>query len=126
MYFQPKNLDEALEIKAKLGADGTLLAGGTDLVVGIRKGRTQVSNFIDLSKVAELGELQEQDGFLRIGAATVHRRLESCAHKALADAAATVGGPQIRNLGTVGGQIGTASPAGDVSVALIACWMKYN
>ncbi|MCC6749024.1 MAG: FAD binding domain-containing protein [Deltaproteobacteria bacterium] len=120
MYHQPRSIDEALELKARLGGDGTFLAGGTDLVVGLRKGKLEVKNLIDLSRVPGLDELQERDGHLVVGARVTHARLERCKETALAAAAETVGGPQIRNLGTVGGQIGTASPAGDVTVALLA------
>jgi CO/xanthine dehydrogenase FAD-binding subunit len=121
MYYQPTSLAEALRLKADLGVQGTFLAGGTDVVVGVRKGRLEVENYIDLSKVPGLGGIREHGGALRIGAAVTHAELESAAlPAALAQACATVGGPQIRNLGTIGGQIGTASPAGDASVAMIA------
>lgn len=120
MYYQPATLDEALQIKAELGETGHFVAGGTDLVVGMRKGKLRPENVVDLGRVEELTALGEAEGWLRIGAAVTHSQLESSTITALAASTATVGGPQIRNLGTVGGQIGTASPAGDVSVALLA------
>jgi CO/xanthine dehydrogenase FAD-binding subunit len=120
MYYQPVTLDEALQIKAELGGAGHFVAGGTDLVVGMRKGKARPEHVVDLGRVEELTTLSEVDGRLRIGAGVTHARLEDSSFVALAAATATVGGPQIRNLGTVGGQIGTASPAGDVSVALLA------
>jgi CO/xanthine dehydrogenase FAD-binding subunit len=120
MYFQPKSFQDALRLKSELGGAATPLAGGTDLVVGQRKGHARIENYLDISRVAELRELSERDGFLSIGALVNHARLETCEFSALAAAAATVGGPQIRQLGTIGGQLGTASPAGDVSVALLA------
>ncbi|MCA9664859.1 MAG: xanthine dehydrogenase family protein subunit M [Myxococcales bacterium] len=121
LYYQPKSVDEALQIKAELGAEGTFLAGGTDVVVGIRKGKLKVARTIDLSQVPGLDGIRRHDGFLEIGAMTTHKALEQHdVPAALAQSCETVGGPQIRYLGTVGGQIGTASPAGDVSVALIA------
>ncbi len=119
MFHQPLTLDAALSLKAELGDSGTVVAGGTDLIVGIRKGSRKVNHFIDLSRVDDLRGIQEANGWLTMGALTTHAELEGLEVTALAEAAATVGGPQIRNLGTVGGQLGTASPAGDVSCALI-------
>jgi CO/xanthine dehydrogenase FAD-binding subunit len=120
MYHRPATLAEALALKSRLGAAATLLAGGTDVVVGVRKGKIQVQQIVDLGLVPGLAEVRRVGDHLRIGAMCAHARLERSDIPALAAACATVGGPQIRNLGTIGGQIGTASPAGDVSVALIA------
>lgn len=120
MFYQPATIEEALAAKAELGDAARFVAGGTDLVVALRKGRPAPEHVIDLGRVAGLDDLGEVGGFLRVGAGVCHRRLEESGVTALAQAAATVGGPQIRNLGTVGGQIGTASPAGDVSIALLA------
>jgi len=119
-YHRPSTLSEALALKKRLGTRGTFLAGGTDVVVGIRKSKIQVSDFIDLSAIAGLNDAREIEGVLRVGAMCQHAQLERSGITALAAACETVGGPQIRNLGTIGGQLGTASPAGDVSVALIA------
>lgn len=120
MFHRPESIDEALALKSSLGATGTFLAGGTDLVVGIRKEKTRVQQFIDLSRIAGLDGVYRDGDRLRIGALCAHAALERESITALAAACETVGGPQIRNLGTIGGQLGTASPAGDVSVALIA------
>lgn len=119
MDHRPTTIEEALALKHRLGADAAFLAGGTDLVVGVRKGRPAPRALVDLSRVGALRELRVEGDRLRIGAMCTHARLERAGVAALAAACETVGGPQIRNLGTVGGQIGTASPAGDVSVALI-------
>jgi carbon-monoxide dehydrogenase medium subunit len=119
-FYQPTSLPEALELKQRLGTAAYFLAGGTDLVVLRNRGRVKGEHWIDLSKVPGLDGLTEQDGILRIGAGTKHTALESTRFSALAEAAASVGGPQIRHRGTVGGNVGNASPAGDVSVALLA------
>lgn len=120
MFHQPTSIDDALALKARLGREGSFIAGGTDLVVGVRKGRRAFGSLIDLSRVAGLDTIETQGDQLRIGAMVRHAALEGSHLHALADACATVGGPQIRNLGSIGGQIHTASPAGDVSVALLA------
>ncbi len=109
-----------MALKARIGASAAFVAGGTDFVVGVRKGRRSFGTLIDLSQVEGLDTIEEHEGVVRIGAMVRHAQLERSPIRALADACETVGGPQIRNLGTIGGQIGTASPAGDVSVALIA------
>lgn len=119
-FHQPKSLEDALRLKSELGAGAHFLAGGTDLVVLRNRGRVKGEHWIDLSRIAELDYLEERDGELRIGATCPHARLEGTRFTALAEAAASVGGPQIRNRGTVGGNVGNASPAGDVSTALLA------
>ena len=119
-FHQPKSLAEALQLKAELGEGAYFLAGGTDLVVLRNRGRIKGEHWIDLSRLNELNSLETVDGKLRIGAACTHSRLEQTPYTALAEAAASVGGPQIRARGTVAGNVGNASPAGDVSVALLA------
>ncbi|MBI6545257.1 MAG: FAD binding domain-containing protein [Cyanobacteria bacterium NC_groundwater_1444_Ag_S-0.65um_54_12] len=121
MYYRPGKLTEALELKAQLGPKGVLLAGGTDLLAGIAKGRMDVRHWIDLSRLEELTVLQREGKIWRIGASCTHARLETLPILAIAQAARAIGSPQIRNRGTVGGNLGTASPAGDLSVALLAC-----
>jgi len=119
-FHQPRSLQEALQLKAELGPAAYFLAGGTDLVVLRNRGRVKGESWIDLSGVPELDTFAEADGWLKIGATCPHVRLETSRFTALAEAAASVGGPQIRNRGTVGGNVGNASPAGDVSTALLA------
>lgn len=102
----PNSIDEAL---AGLSEGAVPLAGGTDLMVEVNFGHTRPERVIGLRRLAEL---QEWEG-PRIGAGVTWRRIERQGPKALAEAARTVGSPQIRNAGTIGGNIGTASPAGD-------------
>jgi CO/xanthine dehydrogenase FAD-binding subunit len=102
----PTSIDEAL---AGLSGDVTPLAGGTDLMVEVNFGHARPTTVTGLRR---LDELKEWDG-PRIGAGVTWRRIERQGPKALAEAARTVGSPQIRNVGTIGGNVGTASPAGD-------------
>jgi len=91
-------------------ADGALpLAGGTDLMVEVNFGHARPDHVVGLRRV---GELADWDGN-RIGAGVTWRRIEGGGPRALAQAARTVGSPQIRNAGTIGGNLATASPAGD-------------
>lgn len=119
-FHQPNTLTEALQLKAELGEGAHFLAGGTDLVVLRNRGRIKGEHWIDLSRITELNSLDTEGGKLRIGAGCTHSRLEATPYTALAEAASSVGGPQIRARGTVAGNVGNASPAGDVSVALLA------
>lgn len=119
MFYRPATLTEALELKSRLGKDAVFLAGGTDLVVGVAKGRFEIGHWIDVSRLGELCYVERDGDGLRIGASCTHAMLEASPWRALAQAARLVGGPQIRNRGTVAGNLGTASPAGDVNIALL-------
>jgi CO/xanthine dehydrogenase FAD-binding subunit len=102
----PSSIDEAL---AGLGDGAIPLAGGTDLMVEVNFGHIRPESVVGLRR---LEALQEWEG-PRIGAGVTWRRIEREGPTALAEAARTVGSPQIRNAGTIGGNLGTASPAGD-------------
>ena len=102
----PTSLREAVEARS---AGATPLAGGTDLMVDVNFGHTRPESVVSLRR---LDELRVWDGG-RIGAAVTWRRIERDGPRALAQAARTVGSPQIRNAATIGGNVATASPAGD-------------
>lgn len=99
----------------------TLLAGGTDLLVEINFGRKRPEHVVAIDRVAELGYL-ERNGHVRMGAGVTYTRMlgEEIGSTALREAARTVGSPQIRNAGTLGGNIATSSPAGDTLPVLAA------
>jgi len=106
--FHPTSLDEALDtLAAHPGA--TILAGGTDLMVAVNYLGLRPEAVVAVRRVPELWEI---DGSF-IGAGCTWSRLEQAPWPALAQAARTVGSPQIRHAGTLGGNLGTASPAGD-------------
>jgi CO/xanthine dehydrogenase FAD-binding subunit len=112
---RPQTLAEALEIKAER-PEAVPLAGGTDLMVAINFRQTRPDAVLDLTAVPELAEWAPDDGRVRVGAGVTYTRLiEELGDRlpALAIASRTVGSPQIRNRGTVGGNLATASPAGD-------------
>lgn len=102
----PTSLDEAV---AAAAAGAVPLAGGTDLMVECNFSRARPESVVALRRVEELKMWEGP----RIGAGVTWSRIESQGPKALAEAARTVGSPQIRNAGTIGGNIATASPAGD-------------
>ena len=103
--------------------DALPIAGGTDVMVEINFDRHRPPAFLDLTRIAELSEWGPEDGMLRIGAGVTYTRLiDEIGDRipGLAMASRTVGSPQIRNRGTVGGNLGSASPAGDAHPALLA------
>jgi CO/xanthine dehydrogenase FAD-binding subunit len=111
----PDSLEEALAMKAAR-PDATPIAGGTDLMVELNFDRARPEAILDLTRVPELREWGADDGRLRVGAGVSYTRLiDELGSRlpGLAIASRTVGSPQIRNRGTVGGNLGTASPAGD-------------
>src|SRR5688572_10544061 len=112
---RPQTLAEALEIKAE-HPDAVPLAGGTDLMVAINFRQTRPASVLDLTAVPELRQWAPDDGRVRVGAGVSYTRLIEELGEALpglAIASRTVGSLQIRNRGTVGGNLATASPAGD-------------
>jgi len=121
-FLQPTTWTEALAMKAA-HPDALPIAGGTDVMVEVNFDRQRPPAFLDLSRVAVLSEWGSDDGMLRIGAGVTYARLiEELGDRipGLAMASRTVGSPQIRNRGTVGGNLGSASPAGDAHPALLA------
>lgn len=124
-YHTPETLQEALAILGRYGGAARVIAGGTDLVLQLRKKELGAAALVDLTRVAELRYIKEEEGLIKIGALTTHDELSNSTllkEKAavLAQAAASVGSPQIRKVGTVGGNIVNAQPAADTAVALLA------
>ncbi len=106
--IRPADVGEAVEA-LDAHPQATLLAGGTDLMVEVNFGRLRPDRVIALRRLEELRENSPR----RIGAGVTFRTLESGPHNALAQISRTIGSPQIREAATLGGNIGTASPAGD-------------
>ena len=117
----PQSLDEALAMKGE-HPEATPIAGGTDLMVDLNFGRRRPTAMIDLNQVTELASWRQEDGHVFLGAGLTYATIvkEMPAFKPLVQASRSVGSPQIRNRGTVGGNLGTASPAGDALPVLAA------
>ena len=121
-FLQPRSLGEALAAKAER-PEAVPIAGGTDVMVELNFDRRRPEAVLDLTRVPELAAWDRDDGRLRVGAGVTYTR--AIAELAdllpgLAIASRTVGSPQIRNRGTVGGNLGSASPAGDCHPPLLA------
>lgn len=125
-YLSPRSIPEA--IQALLSAPGAAvpIAGGTDLLLDLQQGRhAPVHTLIDLTTVPELNQLEERNGQLFIGAAVPLNRIARhplvAQHaEALVEACDLVGGPQVRNVATLGGNVAHALPAADGTIALLA------
>jgi CO/xanthine dehydrogenase FAD-binding subunit len=119
--FLPRTLQEALETKAA-HPEALPIAGGTDVMVELNFDRHRPEAILDISRLPELQRWEREDGHVFLGAGVTYSRImrELPAFPPLVQAARTVGSPQIRNRGTVGGNLGTASPAGDALPVLAA------
>ncbi len=118
----PRSLEEALRLKSE-NPDAVPIQGGTDVMVAVNFDRLRPDRFLNLNEVEELRGWSRGNGTLRLGAGMTYTEamLEPVASElpALAEASRTVGSPQIRNRGTIGGNLGTASPAGDALPPLL-------
>jgi CO/xanthine dehydrogenase FAD-binding subunit len=121
-FLRPTTWDEALAIKAER-PEALPVAGGTDVMVDVNFDRRRPAALLDLTRIPGLAETAPDDGWVRIGPGVTYSRvIEELGGRlpGLAQAARTVGSPQIRNRGTVAGNLGTASPAGDALPPLLA------
>jgi len=125
-YVKATTVNEAVSLLREAGENGVLLAGGTDIMVGLNaKPAPEGTTLIDLGGLEELKGICEEENSLCIGALVTAAELAKDPAilkwaPALAQAAAASAGPQVRNRATIGGNIGTASPAGDLISALYA------
>lgn len=124
-YFEPPDIQEAIRVLAEQGSRARPLAGGTDLLVRMKRGEITPVALVNLKRINGLGQIKrEYEKTISIGALTSISAIEnsslirsSC--PVLAEAAGVLGSRSIRNLGTLGGNIGRASPASDMAPALI-------
>lgn len=126
-WESPATADDVVSILASVGAEARLIAGGTDLAVQIKRGEVRPRVLVDLGRVEELSYVRAGSGEARaeIGAIATHAEIATdhalrARATALAEACRTVGSPQIRTRGTIGGNLANASPAADSAVALLA------
>lgn len=124
-YFEATTIDEAISLMKEYGAKAKILAGGTDLLVDMKRGRCYFSYLINIKQIPDLDSIvyNERDG-LTIGGLTTIRAIESSEIVAkrfplLSQAAHSLGSRQVRNRATIGGNLCNASPAADIAPALI-------
>ncbi len=124
-YLMARTIDDALEKLASFQGQARLIAGGTDLVLQAQRGQCPSRVMVDITGIPGLDRIYEQDGWIHIGAAATHAQVAAssliCRQAAvLARACGSVGSPQIRNVGTLVGNVVNALPAADGAVALFA------
>ena len=123
-YFEPRTIEEALSLLAKYEGKARVIAGGTDLLVWMKMGRVSPEYLINISRIPALRYLITDKG-LRVGALTPFREVEKHGliqrkYTAFYEAAKAVTSVQIKNMGTIGGNLCNASPAADSAPPLIA------
>ena len=124
-YFQVKTIHEAHTILEKFQGKARIIAGGTDLLIQIRKKEVELEALVDITRIPGLDAIKLEDGFIKIGALVTHSQL---VHSpliqenalTLREGALRLGSPQIRNLGTVAGNIVSGQPGADTAIPLLA------
>jgi len=133
-YYRPASVKEACELLNQYQGEAKVIAGGTDLMVQIRDEDKKIAGMkvvIDISHINELRYIQEEDNVIHIGTIVTHDQIYNSpmlrtAAPLLSEACNTVGSPQIRHRGTIGGSICNASPAADPVPALVALNAKVK
>jgi carbon-monoxide dehydrogenase medium subunit len=123
-YHQPESVPDAVALAARFGETASFLAGGTDLIVQIERGRIAPRHVVGLHRVPGLTAI-EVNGRITLGALVTHRAIERApalagALRCLVEGAEVIGGHQVRNVATVGGNLVNASPAADLAPCLLA------
>jgi carbon-monoxide dehydrogenase medium subunit len=124
-YVFPATVSEAVTVLSTNRGKARIIAGGTDLILELQEGKNTCDVLVDLTQIAELKNITEENGFIRIGASVTHAQAAKSElilrhAPALAQACRKVGSLQIRNMGTIIGNVVTGNPAADAAVAL-AC-----
>lgn len=124
-YFLPKSLEEALQLLVQCGPEAKVIAGGTDLLVQMKQEVISPRYLINIMNIPELQFIKKEKDWLRIGAATRWSEIikffaKDDKYHALSEASRSLGKIQVQNMGTIGGNLCTASPAADSAPALLA------
>lgn len=125
-YIRPRSVGEALEHLHRHGSEARIVAGGTDLILDLESGNKEKTDaLVDVSEIPELGEIRVERDAIVIGAASTHTEISTHSAirergTALAESCAVVGGPQVRNVATIGGNVAHALPAADGTTGLLA------
>jgi len=124
-YLVASSVTDALRKLAASGGDARIIAGGTDLVLQAQRGQCLARTVVDVTRIPELDGIHERDGHIVVGATATHAQIADSSlvrdqAALLARACGSVGGPQIRNVSTLVGNVVNALPAADGAVALFA------
>ena len=125
-YIQPTTIKQALDDLANASGSVAIIAGGTDLLLDIRQGRHQPVDFlIDLSGIPEMQGISLEGDVIYLGAGVTHKEIISSSlltehAQCVVEGCGLIGGPQVRNVATIGGNVSHALPAGDGTISLLA------
>jgi len=128
-YFTPATVEEALETLRMHAGEAQIIAGGTDLMVDLQYSDHSAGHplaaLVDVTRISKMTRIEAADGCLVVGAAATHTQIVQSAlleaqATCLVESCGVVGGPQVRNVGTLGGNVAHALPAGDGTTSLMA------
>ena len=125
-YYTPATVAEAVEILQRYDGEARVVGGGTDLLVETRRGMHKpVKAMVDVTHIDGLGEISREDDYIIIGCGVTHSQIVRNEHivrhgACLAESCGVIGGPQVRNVGTLAGNVAHALPAGDGTIGLLA------
>ena len=125
-FLHPKTVQEAVEALASAPSPAIPIAGGTDLMLDLQQGHhAPVHTLVDITEIAEMRALEIRDGRLFIGAGVPHNRIVESPlvqehAQALVESCGLIGGPQVRNMATLGGNVAHALPAADGTIGMLA------
>ena len=125
-YYLPATVDEALGQLAHHAGQARVVAGGTDLLLELQQGRKpRLDALVDVTRIPEMTQIRESGDWIHIGAAATHTAIVASpllAQRAtcLVESCGVIGGPQVRNVATLGGNVAHALPAGDGTLSLVA------
>lgn len=125
-YHTPTTVDEALALLASYQGRARVIAGGTDLLLDIKQGHLpRPDALVDITRITGIAALRQDDEMVALGAGVTHAQivaepLLAARATCLVESCGVVGGPQVRNVGTIGGNVAHALPAGDGTTSLVA------
>ena len=125
-YLKPATVEEAIDCLANASRSVAVIAGGTDLLLDIRQGRhAKVDRLVDVSGISEMQEITLKDNYIYLGGGVTHKQIINSPllqeHAlCVVEGCGMIGGPQVRNVATIGGDVSHALPAGDGTISLLA------
>lgn len=124
-YYQPSSISEALRLLGEFKGDAKIIAGGTDVLIQMRRKQLSARVIVDITRIPGLDQIQMQQGIIKVGALVTHSQAEQSLlirekAPALSEGASHVGSPQIRNLGTIVGNLISGQPGADTAIPLLA------
>ena len=125
-YLKPQTIAEAINLLTSAKSSIAVVSGGTDLLLDIKQGRHDpVDQMIDVSGIKEMSQITLEDDFIYLGAAVTHKQIIKAPMlqehaRCVVEGCGLIGGPQVRNVATIGGNVSHGLPAGDGTISLLA------